>query len=254
MTEHVAITDDGATRVIAMRRPEKKNALTPLMYRTIGDAIDGAQDDPAIRCLVITGSGGIFTAGNDLTEFLDLSTAASDVSLSSAGAGPLFDALLNNTKPLVAAVEGIAIGIGATLMFHCDYVVASKTARFSTPFVGLGLVPEAASSLLAPHLLGHQRAFAMLVMGRAMTADDAYSAGFVNRVVAAGDAENEACKVAREICALPAEAVAISRRLLRLPTEEIGKRLELEGKLFGERIKSDEAVAAFKAFMNRKKA
>ena len=253
MSEHITITDDGGTRIITMQRPDKKNALTPQMYRTIGDAIDSAQDNTAIRCLVVTGSAGIFTSGNDLTEFLDLGKAGGDISLATAGAGPLLDALLNNTKPLVAAVEGIAIGIGATLMFHCDYVVASKTARFSTPFVGLGLVPEAASSLLAPYMLGHQRAFAMLVMGRAMSADDAHAAGFVSQVVTEGNAEHEARKVAREIGALPAEAVAISRRLLLPPKQEIAARLELEGKLFGEQIKSDEAIAAFKAFMNRKK-
>lgn len=254
MTDHVTVNDHDATRIITMRRPDKKNALSPDMYRAISKAIDSAQQDPAIRCLIITGSAGVFTAGNDLKEFLDIGAAGGDAALNSVGAGPFLQSLLHNTKPLVAAVEGIAIGIGTTMMFHCDYVVASKTAMFSTPFVELGLVPEGASSLLAPHLLGHQRAFAMLVMGRAMDGEEAQQAGFVNQVVAPGHAEAEARKVAREICALPAEAVAISKRLLRLPTGMIEDRFVLEAKYFGEQIKSDEAVGAFKAFMARKKS
>lgn len=173
--------------------------------------------------------------------------------MSTLGAGAFLQSLLHNAKPLVAAVDGLAIGIGTTMMFHCDYVIASKTATFSTPFVGLGLVPEAASSLLVPHSLGHQRAFAMLVMGRAMNGEEAQQAGFVNQVVPPGHAEAEARKVAREICALPAEAVAITKRLLRLPVELIEDRFALEAKHFDEQIKSDEAVGAFKAFMARKK-
>ena len=153
----------------------------------------------------------------------------------------------------MAAVDGIAIGIGTTMLFHCDYVVASTSATFSTPFIHLGLVPEAASSLLAPRAMGHQRAFAMLVMGRTLNAEDARAAGFVNAVVEPGHAETEARKVAREIGALPAEAVAISRKLLKLPPEDLTRRIDQESHLFGERMRSAEAVGAFKAFLSRKK-
>jgi enoyl-CoA hydratase/carnithine racemase len=139
------------------------------------------------------------------------------------------------------------------MLFHCDYVLASKTATFSTPFIHLGLVPEGASSLLIPRTIGHQRAFSMLVMGRKFSADEAREAGFVNVVVAPGHTEAEARKVAREICALPAEAVAISRKLLKLPPEDMTRRIDQEGHLFGERMRSTEAVAAFKAFFARKK-
>ena len=140
------------------------------------------------------------------------------------------------------------------MLFHCDYVLACTTATFSTPFIHLGLVPEGASSLLMPRTMGHQRAFAMLVMGRTVSADDAHVAGFVNVVVAPGHTEAEARKVAREICALPAEAVAISRKLLKLPPEDLTRRIDQESHLFGERMRSKEAVAAFKAFFARKKA
>jgi enoyl-CoA hydratase/carnithine racemase len=162
-------------------------------------------------------------------------------------------ALADNTKPLIAAVDGIAIGIGTTMLFHCDYVLASSTATFSTPFIHLGLVPEGASSLLIPRAIGHQRAFAALVMGRTMTAEAAREAGFVNEVVASGHTEAEAHKVAREISALPAEAVAISRKLLRADPEELKARIAVESKLFGERMKSQEAISAFQSFFARKK-
>ena len=154
---------------------------------------------------------------------------------------------------MASSVDGVAIGIGTTMLFHCDYVLASTTATFSTPFINLGLVPEGASSLLVPRTMGHQRAFAMLVMGRKFTADDALAAGFVNVVVAPGHTEAEARKVAREICALPAEAVAISRKLLKLSPEDMTRRIDQEGHLFGERMRSREAISAFQKFFDRKK-
>lgn len=251
---HLQVSDYDAVRVITMRRPEKKNAITRAMYRAMSDAIDSAQNDPVIRCIVITGDSGVFTAGNDLDDFLKDGTSGDQ-----DGAPPASDAvkflysLAQNTKPLVAAVEGIAIGIGTTMLFHCDYVLASNSATFSTPFIHLGLVPEGASSLLAPRSIGHQRAFAMLVMGRTLGADEARAAGFVNTVVAPGQAGTEAEKVAREICALPAEAVALSRKLLKTAPEELTRRIDLESRLFGERLRSEEAIAAFEAFFARKK-
>jgi len=253
MSEHLIVTDEGALRIITLRRPQKKNALTQDMYRGMSDAINGAQDDAAIRCLVITGDSGVFTAGNDLEDFLKDGTASHDTPRASAAIGFLH-ALARNSKPIVAAVDGIAIGVGTTMLFHCDYVVASTTATFSTPFIHLGLVPEGASSLLMPRSIGHQRAFAMLVMGRALTAEQAREAGFVNTVVATGHTEPEALKVAREICALPAEAVAISRKLLKPSPDEVIERIDHESRLFGERMRSQEAVNAFKAFFARKKA
>jgi enoyl-CoA hydratase/carnithine racemase len=252
MTGHLIVTDEDATRVITLRRPEKKNAITQEMYRAISGAIDSAQDDPNIRCMMITGGSGIFTAGNDLEDFLKDGSSDPDTPRASNAVKFLYS-LAHNAKPIVAAVDGIAIGIGTTMLFHCDYVVAATTATFSTPFIHLGLVPEGASSLLMPRTMGHQRAFAMLVMGRTMTADDARVAGFVNTVVAPGHTEVEARKVAREICALPAEAVAISRKLLKLPPEDMTRRIDQEGHLFGERMRSKEAIAAFKAFFARKK-
>ncbi len=252
MTGHLIVTDEDTMRLITMRRPEKKNALTREMYRAMSAAIDSAQTDPAIRCIVISGGPGVFTAGNDLEDFLKDGTTNTDTPRASDAVTFLYS-LANNTKPLIGAVDGIAIGIGTTMLFHCDYVVASAAATFSTPFIHLGLVPEGASSLLIPRSIGHQRAFAMLVMGRPVSADEANTAGFVNKVVAHGHTDNEARKVARELCSLPAEAVAISRKLLKLPPEDLTRRIDQESHLFGERMRSTEAIAAFKAFFSRKR-
>jgi len=253
MTEHLRIADEDAVRVITLRRPEKKNAITQDMYRGMSEAIDTAQSNPAIRGIILTGGLGVFTAGNDLEDFLKDGTSNTSATHASNAVKFLYS-LAHNEKPIVAAVDGIAIGIGTTMLFHCDYVLASTKATFSTPFIHLGLVPEGASSLLAPRAMGHQRAFAMLVMGRTLNAIDARAAGFVNAVVEPGRVEAEARKVAREICALPAEAVAISRKLVRPPPEELIRRIDQESHLFGERMRSAEAVAAFKAFLSRKKA
>ena len=253
MPDHVIVTDEEATRVITLRRPEKKNALTQTMYAQMSSAIDTAQNNPDIRCMIITGGSGVFTAGNDLDDFLKAG-GSKGAEARPMNAVKFLHSLVHNTKPIIAAVDGIAIGIGTTMVFHCDYVLASTTATFSTPFIHLGLVPEGASSLLVPLAMGHQRAFSMLVMGRPVSAADAKIAGFVNEVVAPGHTETEARKVAREICELPAEAVALSRKLLKRAPEDLVRRIEQESHLFGERMSSKEAMAAFQAFFARKRA
>ena len=252
MTDHVIVTDEDSARIITMRRPDKKNALTQKMYTAIADAITSAQSDPEIRSIVISGGSGVFTAGNDLEDFAKANTATSDDARPMA-ATQFLKALAYNEKPLIGAVDGIAVGVGTTMLFHCDYVLASTTATFSTPFIHLGLVPEAASSLLAPRTMGHQRAFAMLVMGRTVSADEAREAGLVNAVVAPGHTEVEARKIAREIGLLPKEAVALTRTLLKPPREDVLRRMDEESHHFGERLKSDEARNAFAAFFARKK-
>ena len=252
MSEHVIVSDQEAVRIITMRRPEKKNTLTQDMYLAMSDAIDQAQRDPAIRCLILTGRSGVFTAGNDIGDYLHAATETSEVARP-RNSVIFLQSLISNAKPIIAAVDGIAIGIGTTMVFHCDYVVASTTASFSSPFVQYGLVPEGATSLLVPQMVGHQRAFAMLALGRAMSAEDGREAGFVNLVVPPGHALVESQKVAREICALPAEAVALSRKLLKLPTEDLVRRVGEEDRFFGERMRSPEAIEAFQRFFARKK-
>lgn len=250
MTDLVTIADDGPVRTIRMNRPDKKNALTASMYDAMAEALESANSRAEVRCVVIAGVPGAFSAGNDLQEFLQ--AAAAGEGLGSAVIRFLH-ALARSERPLVAAVQGVAVGVGTTMLLHCDYVVAGTDARFSTPFVSLGLVPEAASSLLAPRLLGHQRAFALLAMGRALDTDAAHACGLVNTIVAPGDVDAEAMKAAREICALPFEAITAARRLMRGTPDEIVARIEEEARLFKERLQSAEARAAFTAFLARKR-
>jgi enoyl-CoA hydratase/carnithine racemase len=252
MTGQIIVTDEEQTRTIAMRRPEKKNALTEEMLLAMSEAIETAQSNSDIRCLILTGRGGVFTAGHDIADFLAATKASPDPAKPRASV-IFLQSLVNNKKPMIAAVDGVAAGIGATMVLHCDYVVAGTTAFFSSPFTQYGLVPEGASTLMMPRMAGHQRAFAMLVMGRAMSAEEARQAGFVNIVVPPGHALNEASKTAREICALPPEAVAISRRLLKLPTEDLLRRLGLEEHMFAERMRQPAVVAALESFLSRQK-
>jgi enoyl-CoA hydratase/carnithine racemase len=249
MTETVIVKDDGAVRVIRMNRPEKKNALTLPMYIEMVRALREADASDAIRCVVFAGAAGAFTAGNDLADFLN----TGDADGINPKALEFLYALVRSQKPLVAAVNGLAIGVGATMLFHCDHVVASADTRLTTPFLQLALIPEAASSLLGPLRMGHARAFSFLVMGRPLSAAEAHAAGLVNTVVDAAGVEDTAMKAAHEIAALPPGAVAVSRRLLRGDPEAVVKRIDEEATHFKERLKSDEARAAFKAFLSRKK-
>ena len=193
---------------------------------------------------------GAFCAGNDLQDFMKAATGGEGLGNSVIR---FLHALARSPRPLVAAVQGVAVGIGTTMCLHCDYVVAGDDARFSTPFVNLGLVPEAASSLLAPRLMGQRRAFALLVMGEPLDATAARACGLVNDVVAAERSGAAAMKAAQQIAALPPEAVAISRRLMRGPPDEIVARIDEEAEEFKRRLKSPEARAAFEAFLTRKK-
>jgi len=250
MTELVVVTDDGPVRTVRMNRPEKKNALTMAMYDAMAAAIESAAQNSTLRCLLIAGAPTAFCAGNDISDFLKV-----------AGAGgalgqPILRflyALARCETPLVAVVRGNAVGVGTTMLMHCDHVVAGSDARFSTPFVGLGLMPEAASSLIAPRLMGQARAFSLLVMGRPLSADEAKAAGLINTVVAPDAVEAEAMKAAREIAALPPQGVLASRRLLRGKPDEIVARIDEEAELFKTRLQSAEARTAFEAFLTRKR-
>ncbi len=250
MADTVLVSDDGPIRTVRMNRPEKKNALTHDMYVALATALEDADRNPALRCLLIAGAPGAFCAGNDLQDFLK-------AAMGGEGLGQpiirFLHALARRKTPMVAAVQGVAVGVGTTLLLHCDHVVAGIGARLSTPFVSLGLVPEAASSLLAPRLMGHARAFSLLVLGHPLDAVAAKEAGLVNAVVSPGEVEDEAMKAARAIAALPPEAVFAARRLMRGDVEEIVRRIDEEADEFKHRLQSPEARAAFEAFLKRKK-
>jgi enoyl-CoA hydratase/carnithine racemase len=249
MADTVIVTDEGAVRTIRFNRPDKKNALTQPMYAAITGALREAQATAAIRAVIFTGGPDVFSAGADIGEFLE--------SAQGGGLRPhtleFLKALAHNEKPLVAAVGGLAVGIGVTMLFHCDYVVAATGATFTTPFLKLALIPEAASSLLAPMRMGYARAFSMLVMGRPLSTEQAKEAGIVNEVVDAARVETTALQAAREIAALPAGAVAVSRRLMRGYLDAVTRQIDTEVMHFKDRLTSEEARAAFSAFLARKK-
>jgi enoyl-CoA hydratase/carnithine racemase len=250
MTDQVIVKDEGAVRTIRMNRPEKKNALTSAMYDAMAEAIETAGGSSSVGSILIMGVPGAFSAGNDLGDFMK--AAMGGEGLGNAVLRFLYS-LARAERPLVAAVQGVAVGIGTTMMLHCDYAVAASDARFSTPFVALGLVPEAASSLIAPRVVGHRRAFELLVMGKPLNGEEAKACGLINQVAPADQVEAEAMKAAQAIAALPLEGVAISRRLMKGAPDEILKRIDDEAEQFRLRLKSPEARKAFEAFLSRKK-
>jgi enoyl-CoA hydratase/carnithine racemase len=250
MTKFVDIRDDDGIRMVRMNRPDKKNALTAAMYDAMAAALTGTRTDQSIRCVMFAGLPGAFCAGNDLDEFRQAAAEGEGLGESVLR---FLHALAYCERPLVAAVDGFAVGIGTTMLMHCDYVVASRMARFTTPFVGLGLVPEAASTLLAPRLMGPRRAFAMLVMGEPFDSEQALSVGLINAVADSAAVETQALAAARKIAGLPPEAVLASRRMIRGEPEELAMRIDLEADFFRERLQSPEAQAAFAAFFARKK-
>lgn len=250
MTDHILVEDEGALRIIRINRPEKKNALTLAMYGQMTEALLDADRNTAIRCIVIAGASGAFTAGNDIGDF---AKAATGGMAWNRAALSFLDALARCPKPIVAAVGGVAVGIGTTMLFHCDHVVVANEATLSTPFLRLGLLPEAASTLLAPARMGYARAFSLLVMGRPLSAAEAKDGGLVNTIVAASEVDRVAMSAAREIAALPPRALAVTRELMRGNIDEVTERIEAEGSHFSELLQSEEARTAFAAFFARKK-
>ena len=241
-------TVDGVA-TIEIARPEKKNALTVEMYQAMADAINAASDDDAVRAVLITGQPGIFTSGNDLEDFMSRPRGGDD--------SPVFQfmrALVGCDKPVVAAVTGAAIGIGTTMLLHCDFVFVADDARLAMPFVGLGLVPEFASSLLVPQLMGHRRAAEKLLLGDPFTAEAAVECGIASAVLPAGEVMAHARRVAERFNALPPGAVRESKRLLRAPLRDaVLAQIRTEGETFGRRLASPEAREAFQAFFEKRR-
>jgi len=249
MSEHVTIERRGAVQVIRMNRPEKKNALTRAMYAAMTEALKAGDADKDVRVHVFLGVPGAFSAGNDINDFMAFAAGG-------ALGEEVIDfliALARSEKPMVSGVDGIAVGIGTTINLHCDLTLATSRTVFRTPFVDLGLVPEAGSSLLAPAIIGRQQAFALLGLGHGFSADRAKTAGLIYDVVDEDDLEREVFAAADEIAAKPPEALRIARELMRGPRDALVARIHEEVRYFGERLRSAEARSAFQAFMNRKK-
>lgn len=250
MNRDITISAADGIQTIRFTRAAKRNAITRAMYEEMTAVLAAGEADPDVAVHLFLGSGGIFTSGNDLNDFL--ANAKGDAAAISGVLG-FIRALPGIKKPVIAAVDGPASGIGVTLLFHCDLVYASPAATFSTPFLDLGLVPENGSSLLAPVIMGHARAFALLVLGETFSAEQAREAGIVNAIVAADDLEAHARNAALRLAAKPPEALRLSRRLLRPDPDALLARSNEEARLFGERLKSPEAREAIFAFLEKRK-
>jgi enoyl-CoA hydratase/carnithine racemase len=241
---------------IEIARPEKKNALTVAMYQAMTDALKAAKEDGAVRAVLFTGQPGIFTSGNDIEDFMQRGTGGAGQG-SEAMDSPVFQfmrALIECDKPVVAAVTGAAIGIGTTMLLHCDFVYVSDEARLAMPFVGLGLVPEFASSLIVPQLMGHRRAAEKLLLGDPFTPEQAVECGIANAVLPAGEVINHARRIAERFNALPPGAVRESKQLMRGPQHaELLKTIRTEGEIFARRLRSPEATEAFQAFFQKRR-
>ena len=249
MTDHIQIDHRDGVQSLRFYRQQKKNAITRAMYAALADAIADGEARDAIGAHVFLGSGGIFTAGNDLTDF-----AAADPSVSQDTPVRAFlEALVAARKPLLAAVDGPAIGIGTTLLLHCDLVFASPAARLQTPFLDLGLVPEAGSSLLLPQRIGHPMAFELLCLGAPFNAERALAAGLINAIVPAAGLDAHAHAAAKELARKPRQALLLSRRLLRGDPAALRSRIDEELLHFAERLQSPEARDAFSAFFEKRR-
>jgi len=238
---------------IEIARPEKKNALTIAMYQAMAEALEAAAADPAVRAVLISGQPGIFTSGNDIEDFMQRPPGQGG---SNAADSPVFRfmrALLGCDKPVVAAVTGAAIGIGTTMLLHCDFVYVSDEARLAMPFVSLGLVPEFASSVVVPQLMGNRRAAEKLLLGDPFTGEQAVECGIANRVLPASEVVNHARRVAERFNTLAPGAVRDSKKLIREPQREAVKAaISREAEIFGARLRSPEAMEAFQAFFQKR--
>jgi len=246
MTEHVQIERRGAHLRILLNRPERRNAITVAMYAAMADAIAGAQDDPDVRVITLEGEGIDFTGGNDLADFMNElpQDGQTDIPV-----WRLLKALATNQVPLVAAVHGNAVGIGTTMLFHCDLVVAEEGTRFKMPFTELGLVPEAASSLILPRLAGRQLAAKYLLIGEPFGVEEAERFGLVTHRAPSGGLNEVLDGVVSALLSRPPQALRLTQRLLRgTAHEEVLERMDWENGHFSERLTSDEVRGAIMAF------
>ncbi|HEY2274071.1 MAG TPA: enoyl-CoA hydratase [Steroidobacteraceae bacterium] len=246
MSEDILKSGAGGVCELRLDRPEKRNAITHRMYQALAAGLHAAAADEGVRVVLLSGAGASFCAGNDLNDFVSGPEFTS--------AHPVMDVLRTLAtfdKPLVAAVQGATVGIGVTMLLHCDLVVAAQGTQLIMPFVALGLVPEAGSSLLLPRLVGQQRAAELLLLGEPLDAAAAERLGLVNRVVPPDRLLDEARTLAQRLVRQPVEALRATRRLLRGDTAELRGRIEAEAQVFGARLRSAEFLAQVRALLGK---
>lgn len=251
MSEHVRVENGGGVLAITLDRPERRNALTVDMYAALADAVNAGAADPSVRLISFRGQGVDFAAGNDLADFLNAAPRLDE----DIPVWRFLRALAECETPLLASVHGNCVGIGTTMLLHCDLVVAEDGARFSLPFVDLALVPEAASSLLIPRLAGRRLAARYLLLCESFGVDEALGWGLVSHRASPGELANLTADVTRRLLAKPAEALRLTQGLLRTAGRgEIVERMRQESALFSERLNSSEVKQAIAAFFERPKA
>ena len=248
MSEHVKAELTDGILVLTLQRPEKKNALTGAMYDALSDKLERAETDSAIKVVLFQGDGDSFTAGNDLADFASQARGESAVD---SPAHRFIETISKVGKPVVAAVQGNAVGVGTTMLLHCDLVYLAENARLMTPFVNLALVPEAASSWLLPLRIGHARAYAMFALGEPVEASAAVLCGLANAVVPQAELRKKAHDAAISLTKRPAGALKLTKKLMR-DHERIAAQISEESQLFKERLKTPEAREAFAAFAERR--
>ncbi len=251
MSDQVRVEDSGGVRVIRFNRPEKKNALTRAMYAAAADALESARSDNAVRALLITGEGDSFTAGNDLNDFVQ-HPPWNEPEGETPPVQRFMTALMTCEKPVVAAVNGLAVGIGVTMLPHCDIVYASRMATFTTPFLQLGIAPEFGSTITLPAVMGRAKATEMLLLGEKFSADDAERAGLVARIFPQEELFDEAFKRAKRLAAQAPRATLASKALLRAEAEPVEPRMHREAELFAELLQSAEFKEAAAAFFEKR--
>jgi enoyl-CoA hydratase/carnithine racemase len=249
MTDYITTRQHGAVLHLGFNRPERKNAINGDMYQALADSLNGATDDPAIRVVLLHGSDSMFSAGNDLEDFLKKPPHGDS--------SPVFQfltAVSSFPKPLVAAVSGIAVGVGVTMLMHCDLVYVSDTAKLSVPFAQLGLCPEAASSYLLPFIAGYQKAAEKLMLGESFDGQECVSMGLANRVLPVDELLMFADQQAQKMAALPSSSLRVTKALMKSGMKEIiASRMKDESVQFRQMLTSPEAREAFTAFMQKRK-
>lgn len=246
--QHIAIEQHEHILTLTINRPEKKNALTRDMYLSLANAINYAGHDEDARVIIIKGTDGVFTAGNDLHDFI-AATSQTDAEINETE--QFMHALMECELPIIAQVEGLAIGIGATLLLHCDFVYCSRNTVLKTPFINLGLVPEYASSYIMPRLMGHVKASEWLLLGESVTAESAKDMGMVNEVLETEALKAKVTQTAQKLALLPQTALRQSKRLMKSNTIAVKEHMYAELKIFIAAMQSEEAKQAFDAFVQR---
>jgi enoyl-CoA hydratase/carnithine racemase len=255
MSTDIAIEVKDGVQVMRFLRAAKKNAFTGAMYNAMSQALATAESNEAIAVHLFIGSGGVFSAGNDITDFLRRAEASAPASGEAGIPAPSLDfirCLPKVTKPMIAAVDGLAVGVGTTLLFHCDLIYATPSASLRTPFLDLGLVQEAGSSMLAPERLGYPRAFELICLGEPFSAERALQAGLINAIVPAAELEATALGAAQRLIAKPRQALLTSRRLMRRHAAQISAMIDAEAQCYVELMSAPEAREAFTAFLEKR--